>query len=313
MAMPEWSVERAPPVSVSKAPLQPIPDPSLSTTAEAAEAPAAAPRSPPAMKAHLGLFHVSYRLEAQQQDSMYAFCNGASPASSLEKCLVWRASQAAALLSGAFAYAAVILLLVGAAGSLKAHALEYTLAWAWTLFFMGGLLAWGSCLAFFMLVLAFRREHRVRKDGYTVEVGYALMTLAAVGCVYVLLPFVRMVVHKCTRTPAPGNKRQQRAASAPVGEESVEPGSYGEDDEGVQGLAMEEEAGEAVDYKAGDIATGRGNRGGHHHHRPHHHQHQHQHQHHHRRRQSRELAQGAPSVALASVVVIDEEVHEMGT
>ena len=279
MAMPEWVVQRAPAVGPSS--------------------------SPPAMKAHLGLFHVAYRLEdKRQEDNMYGFCNGASPAYSLEKCLTWRTAQATALGSGALSYAALVLLLVAVSGVVKTHALERTLALAWSLSFMSGFMAWSACASFFLLMLAFRKEHRTRKDGYTVEVGYALVALAAVGCVFILLPFIRMLLHKClAASSAKGGDgaRSSKRWAAPVGEESVAPGSY-VDEEVVDGLE------EVVDDKASPSvrATKRP-----HHHRQHHPHYPHQHYRHHRRH-SRELAE-APAAALASVVVLDAEANAMTT
>jgi hypothetical protein len=253
------------------------------------------------MKAHLGLFHVSYRLQhLNQEDNMYGFCNGASPAYSLEKCLTWRASQATALGSGALSYAALVLLLVAASGAVRTHALERSIALAWSLFFMAGFLAWGASAAFFLLMLAFRKEHRTRKDGYTVEVGYALLALAAVGCVFILLPFVRMLLHKFLVASGPKKKRTAAlaATAAAVGDESVAPGSF-VDEEVMDGL---EEELQAVDDKSGPAVRVK---------RPHAHRHHHHHHHRHRR-QSRELGE-APAAALASVVVLDPEAHVMTT
>lgn len=303
MAMPEWVVERAPSASTYQG--SSSSDPSILAEAEAGPVDTDAASSyttpAPAMKAHLGLFHVSYRVQDKRSEGFYGFCSPVSPASSLEKCLTWRAAQAAALASGALAYAALILLLVAASATLKTRAVEYTVSWSWTLFFMGGLAAWGACVSFLFLSLTFRREHRKREDGYSVELGASLWALAAIGCVYILLPFLRMNLHKAgaLRNAAAG----PAVAEVNEGVNEEETAVADDDDE---------------DNKGGEQPRAPTLRGrehpkrAHHHNRPqgvrlhhhHHHQHHHHQQHHDRqRRHSRDMAAGGAAEAVAVVVV----------
>lgn len=288
MALPEWAVETSPSSTWPPANALDAPEPA---DAAAADSPYVAPPLP-GMKAHVGLFYVAYRQPgtASDQEAFHGFCSGLSPAYSVEKCLIWRASQAAALGAGGLAYPALVLLLVGASGTVKTRAVEYTLSWAWTLFFTAGILAWGSALAFFLLTLAFRREHRAKKNGYEVEVGPALLLMAAVGAVYILLPFLRMLLHKHCRPFAP-------VGGGAVGEDSGE------------GLEVEVEE----DGKGGEARGGEGAHGKHRQLRPHHHHNRHHH--YHRRRQSRELAEAPTTVeaAAAVAVVVDGTAHVMDT
>lgn len=292
MALPEWTVETSPSSGWPPANSLDAPDPD----ATAADSPYVAPPLP-GMKAHVGLFYVAYRQPgaASDQEAFHGFCSGLSPAYSVDKCLIWRASQAAALGAGGLAYPALVLLLVGASGTVQTHAVEYTLSWAWTLLFTGGILAWGSALAFFLLTLVFRREHRARKDGYQVEVGPALLLMAAVGAVYILMPFFRMLLHKHCRPFAP--------VGGPV-RDSIEPGSSAEEE-------VEIEVGYGAEDEKGGGERGEGVHGKHRQQRPHHQYPRHHH--HYRRRQSRELAEAPTAATAAMDVVVDGTAHVMNT
>lgn len=150
------------------------------------------------LNAHLGLFETIYHVGGVRESSTLRFCNGLGPIYSTEKCVMWRVAQINALFSLGTGYTGLLLLyLVVGTGWIRPRRIQDLVAWVWSLFLLAGVCALVSATAWEFLVLAFMRDHKKLNDGYSVKMGVSLLSMAGVGCIFLSLPFWRMVLQYC--------------------------------------------------------------------------------------------------------------------